>query len=81
MTFWDVLSEDGLFTAHAVALDDLQGCSRDVLGRHHAFQGGQRMQKILRGLAVAAFLALVMFVSVRASGLSGAIFTTVANGT
>jgi hypothetical protein len=39
------------------------------------------MQRILGGLAVAAFVAGVMFVPVRAHAPSGAIFTTVSDGT
>jgi hypothetical protein len=39
------------------------------------------MKRVLCGLAVAAFVAAVMFVPVRAAAPSGAIFTTVADGT
>ena len=38
------------------------------------------MRKVVCGFAVALFVAVVMFVPVRAGGLSGAIFTTVADG-
>jgi hypothetical protein len=44
------------------------------------FKQGQRMRKVMCGLALAAFAAAVALVPLKASAPSGAIFTTLADG-